>query len=230
MALLRSVCVRFLKVALIHYLCGATKGCTVTAKQNDYQEAVSLTAIKLSCHFTAEGCSKNINIYWFRYLSSQHEPVCNRECKPRFKTTTVDRTAFLEISKLEINDSAIYICGIENSESNATTSKVTGQGTILVVTDKPKIVVTTECTGLIVFCTLLFIYNLVVILIYAFRSKLKLRKNIEEDSHRGDTEKSHRGQRFFHAIAQEMYHKRYARKSHNQSQHVIEEDIYQNTS
>ncbi|XP_075421535.1 immunoglobulin superfamily member 6 [Ascaphus truei] len=232
MATLSSISLLLLEFILIHYHCGATEDCKVTVTQDKFQETyVSLGTVTLSCSYTATACTDQPDIYWFRYLVSQSETLCTKAtCIPRFTAHFTNPGASLAISSLQLNDSAIYVCGIVFTKSKSSTSKATGHGTTVVVRDRA---LTTECTVLIIICALLLVYSIAVFAVYAFLnwSKLKLFIHTKkgEDLTQEDPSKSYRRRRIFQAIAQELYHKRYAGNSRGQS-HVPEDDtIYQNT-
>ncbi|KAM8962400.1 immunoglobulin superfamily member 6 [Pelodytes ibericus] len=215
-----------LMIVLIHYHCGAIGECVVSVTQDGYQE-VNLTqgSITVSCQVNALDCSGELKAYWFRYLSSKHEELCTKQCRPRFSSSTLSNAAILEITGLQMNDSGIYMCGIFYQESAKT-----GNGTTLVVKDRRKTMVTSECVTLIVFCMLLLVYSVAVFVVYAHRSKWKpCRFRMNKETHRQESNKNNRSRRLFQAIAQE-YHKRYPWKSQKQNNARDDDDtIYQNT-
>ncbi|KAM4631860.1 immunoglobulin superfamily member 6 [Discoglossus pictus] len=229
MATRRLRCVLFMEILTFQYYCGVTDGCKVTMTQEETVNETPGRTANLSCNFRKTQCEGEPQIYWFRYLSSRKETLCNTTCKSRFMVRSSGQSIFLEIDNLGVNDSAIYICGVAYIGSNSLTSKTTGLGTTLVVRDKPRSVITPECTALITICVLLLIYCVAVFLLYAFQSKLKFFKNIKrKENTTHNIRKSYRGRRIIQAITQE-YNKRYPRKSRKQSNVRDDDIIYQNT-
>ncbi|KAE8579379.1 hypothetical protein XENTR_v10024023 [Xenopus tropicalis] len=214
--------------------CDAAEGCTVTMEEGGVnREHLVLENITLWCSFTQTNCQSGIDLYWFRCFASHCEEICSNTCiNERFKVlpsgkgsrSFTSTKSILSIASLHASDSAIYICGAGGRKDNINSM---GHGTTLVVREQEQSIVTTGCAVLIVFCVLLFLYNVAVFSIYAYRSKLKIFKEPKtEEKEDGSKNKSYRRQRIFQAIAQE-YHKRYPRKSINPNS--VDDAIYQNT-
>uniref|UniRef100_A0A8D0GDJ0 Immunoglobulin superfamily member 6 n=1 Tax=Sphenodon punctatus TaxID=8508 RepID=A0A8D0GDJ0_SPHPU len=222
---------QMLEFSWILYNTGGLAGaCKVTVTQPK-EAAKNISTATISCTFNASGCPTSLpQVQWFRYLASTHEELCTPVCKDggKFKATGpgLGNHALLQINTPTVNDSAIYVCGIAFSNSNASTSKQTGGGTTLVVQGKQK-PLPEESVLMIVLSTLLFLYNaaILAVFIFFFKAKFKLLRK------RGDLKGKHdknSGRRICQAIAQEFYKKRYAVNSPPPENVERNDSIYQN--
>ncbi|XP_063284944.1 immunoglobulin superfamily member 6 isoform X2 [Pelobates fuscus] len=200
---------------------GLIQGCNVSVVQDKSCVAVvSQGSVRLFCQITTTGCGEDFNTYWFRYLVSGHQELSKLGQDSKFIATKSAKTATLEIKDLQLNDSAVYVCGIVFTNAVAT-----GSGTTLMVKEHR---VSTDCIVLIFLCCVLLIYSIAVFL-YTYRSKLKRSNWItSKGSNRKETDKNLKSQRIFQTIAQE-YHKRYPRKRDHQNDVEEDDTIYQNT-
>ncbi|KFQ99796.1 Immunoglobulin superfamily member 6, partial [Nipponia nippon] len=192
----------------ILYSTGAADTCQVTVTQPRFQEAdYSMNTVHLTCAFSASGCSLPLQVLWFRFLTNKHEDLCTPECTDhqKYKVFRVSENNFsLQINNLTIDDNAVYICGIAYSDSSSPRSKQTGDGTVLMKTEKQHS--NGKFIFMIIASSLLFLYSTTVFtffVIYKVGSKshtfkYPLKKKISS------------GQKIFQAIAQELQKQRYA--------------------
>nr|XP_025034266.1 immunoglobulin superfamily member 6 isoform X2 [Pelodiscus sinensis] len=206
----------------------AVDTCNVIITQHPLKEVDNtVNTVNITCRFSASNCSgSQPQILWFRYFAFTHEALCTPTCTDTQKFT-VESNSSLQIKKLTINDSAIYICGIAFSDSNATTSKQVGNGTKLVKRGPEKD--STEVYILmIVLSSLLFLYNTAIFAVIIFyKSKSKLVKKTKKEDVKGEHHKNMSGRTVCRAIVQELYKKRYA-NNHNQPECLEPDNIYQN--
>ncbi|NWZ46915.1 IGSF6 protein, partial [Haliaeetus albicilla] len=203
---------------------GAADTCQVTVTQPRFQEAdYSMHTVVLTCAFTASGCSLSPpQVLWFRFLANKHEDLCIPRCTDdKYKVHLSENNISLQINDLTVDDNAVYICGIAFSDSSSPRSKQTGDGTVLMKTEKQ------HSNGKLIFMiiasSLLFLYSTTVFtffVVYKVGSKshtfkYPLKKKISS------------GRKIFRAIAQELQKQRYA--EHCQQPDVLEDDtVYQN--
>ncbi|XP_075686325.1 immunoglobulin superfamily member 6 [Rhinoderma darwinii] len=213
-----------LQLILIHYNCGV-KCCKVRVNQHTFFEALVVQkAVNLSCKYEASDCSGNEKIHWFRYLASTYEKIDPNKGNRFSIEKPSENTNLLIIKDIEVLDSGIYICDVVFPEFQ----HFAGQGTTLVIRDKPDVAVTPTNTALIVLCTLLFIYCIAVFSYYTFKSKWRIWNKPKKSGFTMEKNKTFRTRSAFQAIAAE-YHKRYDRKNKKQSQVIEDDTIYQNT-
>ncbi|XP_053132522.1 immunoglobulin superfamily member 6 [Hemicordylus capensis] len=93
--------------------------------------------ISIPCIFSTDGCpNSSPTVLWFRYLSNTHENLCTPICTKSskfFTSSAPGNKHSLQINKANVEDSAIYICGVAFPESTPPTSKQAGEGTVLVI-------------------------------------------------------------------------------------------------
>ncbi|XP_063790531.1 immunoglobulin superfamily member 6 [Pseudophryne corroboree] len=210
---------------LDHY---RVRSCKVTVQQDDFSEGyVPQKTVNVSCQYKkTENCPNAVQIYWFRYLASEHEELHPKVSNRRFTVHNAQNNTVLQIINISVQDSGIYICGIAFPDSELFTSKTTGPGSILQVREAHEAMITPANASLIVICTLLFIYSITVFSYYAFKSKWRICRFTE--SKQGFREKSYRARSVFQAIAKE-YRNRCERKTNKQNQVIEDDTIYQNT-
>uniref|UniRef100_A0A8C8RB27 Immunoglobulin superfamily member 6 n=1 Tax=Pelusios castaneus TaxID=367368 RepID=A0A8C8RB27_9SAUR len=200
--------------------------CKVTIHQDPFQEVDhTVSSVNITCSFFPSGCHGSPEILWFRYRDNQHEDLCKPNCNNSAKFKTYENS--LQINNLDVNDSAIYICGIAFSNSGAHTSKKTGDGTVLVKrgTEKYK---AEEYILMTVLSSLLFLYSTTIFAVFIFyESKSKLKKRSKEDL-KGENHTKTSGRTVCRAIAQELYKKRYAKDQHQPDCLEPDDTIYQN--
>ncbi|NXW13102.1 IGSF6 protein, partial [Circaetus pectoralis] len=203
---------------------GAADTCQVTVTQPRFQEAdYSMHTVFLTCAFSASGCSLSPpQVLWFRFLTNKHEDLCIPRCTDdKYKVHLSENNISLQINDLTVDDNAVYICGIAFSDSSSPHSKQTGDGTVLMKTEKQ------HSNGKLIFMiiasSLLFLYSTTVFtffVVYKVGSKshtfkYPLKKKISS------------GRKIFQAIAQELQKQRYA--EHCRQPDVLEDDtVYQN--
>ncbi|KAM7151494.1 immunoglobulin superfamily member 6 isoform 1-T2 [Macrochelys suwanniensis] len=205
--------------------------CKVTIRQHPFKEVdYSVSTVNITCSFSASGCPGSPQMLWFRYRDSTHEALCTPECIEKFKVigSLSNNNSLLQINKLTVNDSAIYICGIAFSDSDTHTSKQTGGGTMLVKRGSEKYS-TEEYIPMIVFSSLLFLYSTAIFAIFIFyKSKSKLVKKTRKGDGKGEHHKNTSGRTVCRAIVQELYKKRYAEDHHQPKCLEPDDTIYQN--
>uniref|UniRef100_A0A674JJ02 Immunoglobulin superfamily member 6 n=1 Tax=Terrapene triunguis TaxID=2587831 RepID=A0A674JJ02_9SAUR len=167
----------------------AVDTCKVTIRQHPFKEVdYSVDTVNITCSFSASGCKGSPQMLWFRYRDFTHEALCTPGCIEKFKVIgpLSDNNTLLQINKLTVNDSAIYICGIAFSNSDSHTSKQTGGGTILVKRGSEKYS-TEEYIPMIVLSSLLFLYSTTIFAIFIFyKSKSKLVKKTRKGDVKGE--------------------------------------------
>ncbi|NXT44343.1 IGSF6 protein, partial [Pelecanoides urinatrix] len=191
---------------------GAADTCQVTVTQPRFQEAdYSTHTVFLTCAFSASGCSSSPpQVLWFRFLTNAHENLCIPGCTDhqKYKVHLSSKNNIsLQINNLTVDDNAIYICGIAFSDSSSPHSKQTGDGTVLMKTEKQ------HSNGKIIFMiiasSLLFLYSTTVFTFFAVYKKISS------------------GRKIFQAIAQELQKQRYT--EHCRQPDDLEDDtVYQN--
>ncbi|XP_074866671.1 immunoglobulin superfamily member 6 [Carettochelys insculpta] len=207
--------------------------CKVAVSQSPLKEVdYPVRTVNITCNFSVSGCQGSPEILWFRYLASKHEALCQPKCTDTEKFKKIglqpENAASLQINKLTVQDNAIYICGIAFSNSNTSTSKQTGSGTILVKRGSKKY----SSEGYIlmaVLSSLLFLYSIAIFAVFIlYKSKFKLVKKMRKDDLQGEHHKNMSGRTVCRAIVQELYKKRYA-EDHPQPECLEPDDtIYQN--
>ncbi|KFR10335.1 Immunoglobulin superfamily member 6, partial [Opisthocomus hoazin] len=179
----------------ILYGTGAADACQVTVTQPKFQEVDSSThTVFLTCVFSASGCSSSPpEVLWFRFLINKHEDLCTPGCTnhEKYKVHLLPQNNIsLQINDLTVDDNAIYICGIAFSDSSSPHSKQTGDGTVLMKTEKQhnsgKLIL------MIIASSLMFLYSTTVLTLFAVYKKISS------------------GRKIFQAIAQELQKQRYA--------------------
>nr|XP_009932460.1 PREDICTED: immunoglobulin superfamily member 6 [Opisthocomus hoazin] len=215
----------------ILYGTGAADACQVTVTQPKFQEVDSSThTVFLTCVFSASGCSSSPpEVLWFRFLINKHEDLCTPGCTnhEKYKVHLLPQNNIsLQINDLTVDDNAIYICGIAFSDSSSPHSKQTGDGTVLMKTEKQhnsgKLIL------MIIASSLMFLYSTTVLTLFAvYKFKPKLLKKRENEDKRTENCKISSGRKIFQAIAQELQKQRYAQ--HCQQPDDLEDDtVYQN--
>ncbi|XP_007060690.1 immunoglobulin superfamily member 6 isoform X1 [Chelonia mydas] len=216
---------------ILYYVGHVVDTCKVTVKQHQFKEVdYSVSTVNVTCSFSASGCHGSRQILWFRYNDFTHEALCTPQCIERFQVieSLSDHNVLLQINKLTVNDSAIYICGIAFSDSDTHTSKQTGGGTILVKRGSEKYS-TEEYIPMIVLSSLLFLYSTAILAIFIFyKSKSKLVKKTRKGDVKGEHHKNTSGRTVCRAIVQELYKKRYAEDHHQPECLEPDDTIYQN--
>ncbi|XP_030067552.1 immunoglobulin superfamily member 6 [Microcaecilia unicolor] len=203
----------FWRLDLILVLCGAGNietSCRVSVVQDPLiKVAATLATATITCNFSATECPLSHQVFWFRYLANEPEDLCVPKCNisRKFTATALPRGSSLEVHSLHLNDSGIYICGVEFYNSSSTLKR-TGKGTTLVVGDPPGYL-DTENILLMVLMLLLFVYcaALLSIFLFIYQSKSKEFKNLEGRQTPKETEKHSRGRTIF-----EPLHKNYTFK------------------
>ncbi|KAF1552202.1 Immunoglobulin superfamily member 6, partial [Eudyptes schlegeli] len=191
---------------------GAADTCQVTVTQPRFQEAdYSTHTVFLTCAFSASGCSSSSpNILWFRFLANEHEDLCTPGCTDhqKYKVHLLsENNISLQINDLTVDDNAVYICGIAFSNSGSPRSKQTGDGTVLMKTEKKNS--NGKLIFMIIVSSLLFLYSTTVFTFFVVYKKISS------------------GRKIFQAIAQELQKQRYA--EHCQQPDDLEDDtVYQN--
>ncbi|XP_015284289.1 PREDICTED: immunoglobulin superfamily member 6, partial [Gekko japonicus] len=113
--------------------------CAVTVTQPQSLEADTASSnITIPCTFSTEGChGSSPTVLWFRYLAHAHEDLCMPKCtqSKKFQATSavLEKRASLTINNANIEDSAIYFCGVAFANSGDPLSKQTGEGTVLTI-------------------------------------------------------------------------------------------------
>ncbi|XP_039347019.1 immunoglobulin superfamily member 6 isoform X3 [Mauremys reevesii] len=216
---------------ILYYVGHAVDTCKVTISQHPFKEVdYNVNTVNITCSFSASGCNGSPQMLWFRYRDFTHEALCTPKCIEKFEAigSLSDNSALLQINKLTVNDSAIYICGIAFSNSNSHTSKQTGGGTILVKRGSEKYS-TEEYITMTVLSSLLFLYSTTIFAIFIFyKSKSKLVKKTGKGDGKGEHHKNTSGRTVCRAIVQELYKKRYAQDHHQPECLEPDDTIYQN--
>lgn len=215
-----------LKINLILFHVGAAALCTISISQTSLLEVDHTNKnVTMQCSFTTSGCpSEQPTSLWFRYGAQNTENLCVHGCgSDKFTESRhlAENQVSLTVNDLQVNDSAIYICGLAFPISGDPRAKQTGNGTLLVVRvskgNKVQIL-------LIVVLALLSIYIVGLGVVFIVLCKTKSsdqRKKVTEDS-----QKKKSARRVFQEIAQELYNKR-----HMETRHPPEkEDTYENRS
>ncbi|KAG8558134.1 hypothetical protein GDO81_016876 [Engystomops pustulosus] len=211
-----------LQFILTYCLCGV-RSCTVDVKQDEFCEAFrDNKSANISCQYKGTNCPGREKIFWLRYLESTYEEIDPTNIK--FGVKINNGHALLTINNIDVQDSGIYICVVVFPKNPHLTA--TGGGTMVIIRDKPEVIVTPTNTALIVLCTLLLIYCVAVFSYYSFKSKWKLWDFIRAKPG-VRAEANRRPRSVFQAIAAE-YHKRYDPKI-RQNQDIEDDRIYQNT-
>ncbi|NXS66193.1 IGSF6 protein, partial [Pandion haliaetus] len=143
--------------------------CQVTVTQPRFQEAdYSMHTVFLTCAFSASGCSFSPpQVLWFRFLTNKHEDLCIPRCTDdKYKVHLLSGNKIsLQINNVTVDDNAVYICGIAFSDSSSPHSKQTGDGTVLMKTEKQ------HSNGKLIFMiiasSLLFLYSTTVFTFFA---------------------------------------------------------------
>ncbi|XP_067407060.1 immunoglobulin superfamily member 6 [Emydura macquarii macquarii] len=214
---------------ILYYVGRVVDTCKVTVRQHPLKEVdYTVSTVNIMCNFSSSECPGSPQILWFRYLALQHETLCTPNCIDTEKFKVSENNASLQINKLAVNDSAIYICGIAFSDSATHTSKKTGDGTILVKRGSEKYS-TEEYTLMIVLSSLLFLYSTAIFAVLIFyKSKSKLVKQTRKEDLKGGHHKNMSGRTVCRAIVQELYKKKYAEDSHQPECLEPNDTIYQN--
>ncbi|XP_073505181.1 immunoglobulin superfamily member 6, partial [Phyllobates terribilis] len=144
--------------------------CAVEVKQKAFSEVLmEQKTANVSCQYTASNCPGKETIFWVRYLASSYEKLYPDDVN-RFKVENTDgNNSLLKIEQIVTEDSGIYVCGLVFPKSSKSTSKMAGQGTTLIIREKPDVAITPTNTALIVLCTLTFIYCIAVFSYYSFK-------------------------------------------------------------
>ncbi|NXW00739.1 IGSF6 protein, partial [Fregetta grallaria] len=193
---------------------GAADTCHVTVTQPRFQEAdYSMHTVFLTCAFSASGCSSSPpQVLWFRFLTNEHEDLCTPGCTDhqKYKVHLLsENNISLQINDLTVNDNAVYICGIAFSDSSSPSSKQTGDGTVLMKTEKQHSNGKLVFIFMIIASSLLFLYSTTVFTFFVVYKKISS------------------GRKIFQAIAQELQKQRYA--EHCRQPDDLEDDtVYQN--
>ncbi|XP_069590282.1 immunoglobulin superfamily member 6 [Ranitomeya imitator] len=214
---------------ILTYCYSGVGSCAVEVEQNAFSEALlEQKTANVSCKYTASDCPGTKIVFWFRYLATTYEELDPGDGN-RFKVENNDKISLLKIERIVPEDSGIYICGLVYPESSNATSKAAGQGTMLIIREKPDMAITPTNIALMVLCTLTLMYCIALFSYYSFKAKWRMWKCLQ--SKRGGTMKSNRTfktRSIFQAIAAE-YHKRHHRKSGKPNPVIEDEQIYQNT-
>lgn len=117
---------------------GAAALCTISISQTSLLEVDHTNKnVTMRCSFTTSGCpSEQPTSLWFRYGAQKTENLCVHGCgSDKFTESKhqAENQVSLTVSNLQVNDSAIYICGIAFPTSGDPRAKQTGNGTLLVV-------------------------------------------------------------------------------------------------
>ncbi|NXL70622.1 IGSF6 protein, partial [Leptocoma aspasia] len=209
---------------------GVAGHCRVTVTQPRFQQAdSSMSNVSLTCTFSASGCSSSPpEVLWFRFLTNTHQDLCTPGCTDhqKYKVHSSEKNILLEIKDLTVDDSAVYICGIAFSDSDSPLSKQTGDGTVLMVTEKQHS--NGKLISMIIASSLLFLYSSAVLTSFVVYKMFPPTQNVALNQNiLNNLQKINSGRKVFQAIAQELQKQRYAQ--HCQQPDDLEDDtVYQN--
>ncbi|XP_060116731.1 immunoglobulin superfamily member 6 [Heteronotia binoei] len=204
--------------------------CTVKVTQPRSLEADAASSnVTISCAFSTEGCrSLSPTVHWFRYLPHAHEDLCMPKCTQSAKfqaaSTVPEKQASIRISNVNVEDSAIYFCGVAFANSADPLSKQTGEGTALTIRGSKK-----HSAGVYIMVAvllLLFIYIAALFASFKVFSKPKA-KEAKRRGHNTGVPIKESGRSISRAIAQELRKKK-DKLNGRPRQRLEKETIYQN--
>ncbi|KAL8175492.1 UNVERIFIED_CONTAM: hypothetical protein K2H54_026544 [Gekko kuhli] len=228
----RQAFVLAMKFTWMLYHAGAAAAgtsCAVTVTQPRSLEADTASSnVTIPCTFSTKGCQgSSPTVLWFRYLAQAHEDLCMPKCtqSKKFQATSAvpEKRASLTINNANVEDSAIYFCGVAFANSADPLSKQTGEGTALTIRGQK------HSAGVYIMAAilpLLFIYIAAVFAGFKVFSKPKA-KETQTGGHNAGAQIKASGQSISRAIAQELRKKR-KKLNRRPQQRLEKETIYQN--